>query len=507
MLEVQTAVQMRNITKRFGTLTANDTVNLDLYKGEVLALLGENGAGKSTLMNILYGIYDYDDGEIWINDEHVVFSNPRDAINAGIGMVHQQFMLVPTLTVLENIILGQECSIGKMRNEEPRKVITELCERYNFQLNLDEKIEDLSVGVRQRVEIVKTLYRGADILILDEPTAVLTPQEVDELFEILQTFIEDGKSIILITHKLWEVKRFSNRATIMRHGQIVDTVKTEDVGVTELANMMVGKKVILQYEIPPRDEIGSMVEIQELCVKGLSEATTLKNLKFEIRKGEILGIAGVDGNGQAVLAETLMGLMPVESGRILFQGEDISRKSTRDRSEMGFAYIPEDRMTSGLVLDFSVRENCILNCYNDEPFTKRGFMRTKEINAYGDRLSQEYDLRPCKPSSKAARFSGGNQQKIIIAREFSRHPKFIIAVQPTRGLDIGAAQFVHQKLLEGRAKGAAVCLISADLDEILAVSDRVLVMNGGEIMGEFVPGQADFAEIGLLMGGERNMAG
>lgn len=506
MSKETTVVQMHNISKSFGALQANCNISFDLKRGEIHALLGENGAGKSTLMNILYGIYTADEGEIFINGKKIQLDSPRDAIAQGVGMVHQHFMLVPTLTVLENIVLGQEVSLNRMKLDKPREIVQQLCDTYNFQLDLDAKIEDLSVGALQRVEIVKTLYRGADILILDEPTAVLTPQEVNELFIILKKFTDNGKSIILITHKLWEVDKFSSRVSVLRQGEMVGTVNTEDVSQEDMAGMMIGKKIILEYDKTPLSKGDVFLDVQDLSVKAASKASTIKNVSFNIKSGEIVGFAGVDGNGQVVLAEALMGLRKVQSGKISFKGSDITDSSTRDRMQQGFSYIPEDRLAAGLILDFSVKENCILNCYEEEPFTHHHVMSKKSIDSYGEKLAKEYDLRPCNPDAKAGDFSGGNQQKIVVAREFSRNPSLVIAMQPTRGLDIGSAQFVHHKLLEGRDKGVAICLISADLDEILAVSDRVLVMSGGEIFGEFVPGSIDYTQIGLMMGGKRQVA-
>ena len=496
-------LEMRNVTKRFGSLIANNKVNFDLEKGEVHALLGENGAGKTTLMNCLYGIYSQEEGEILLNGQPLHLSGPRDAIAHNIGMVHQHFMLVPPLTVLQNIVLGQECKITPMKLDQARKDVEELCRKYNFQLELDSKVADLSVGAQQRVELVKALYRGADILILDEPTAVLTPNEVEGLFDSLSQFVAQGKSIIIISHKLWEVKRISNRVTVLRSGAAVATVNTADVEESDLADMMVGRKVTLEYDKTPVKSQELIFEMKNVSVDTGHRASSLKDISMCIHKGEIVGIAGVDGNGQLELSETVMGLRNVQSGQVFFDGEEITHMPTRHRIEKGFAHIPEERMTQGLVMNFSASENMVINCYDRPPFTKNHIFDSKAVKENGKKLVEEYDVRPRKPEALARSFSGGNQQKIIIAREISQNPKLVVAVQPTRGLDIGASQFVHTKLLESKEKGAGVLVISADLDEVLAVSDRVLVINEGEIMGEFVPGTISYGEIGLMMGGTR----
>ena len=496
-------LEMRNVTKRFGTLVANNKVNFDLEKGEVHALLGENGAGKTTLMNCLYGIYSQEEGEILLNGQPLHLSGPRDAIAHNIGMVHQHFMLVPPLTVLQNIVLGQECKITPMKLDQARKDVEELCRKYNFQLELDSKVADLSVGAQQRVELVKALYRGADILILDEPTAVLTPNEVEGLFDSLSQFVAQGKSIIIISHKLWEVKRISNRVTVLRSGAAVATVNTADVEESDLADMMVGRKVTLEYNKTPVKSQELIFEMKNVSVDTGHRASSLKDISMCIHKGEIVGIAGVDGNGQLELSETVMGLRNVQSGQVFFDGKEITHMPTRHRIEKGFAHIPEERMTQGLVMNFSASENMVINCYDRPPFTKNHIFDSRAVKENGKKLVEEYDVRPRNPEALARSFSGGNQQKIIIAREISQNPKLVVAVQPTRGLDIGASQFVHTKLLESKEKGAGVLVISADLDEVLAVSDRVLVINEGEIMGEFVPGTISYGEIGLMMGGTR----
>ena len=496
-------LQMEGIVKRFQNVLANDGVHFELDRGEVHALLGENGAGKTTLMNILYGIHAQDAGTMRVFGEAYWPASPKDAIARGIGMVHQHFMLVPPMTVLENIVLGQECKLSRMDLAKERRKVQELCDTYHFRLELDTKVADLSVGAQQRVELVKALYRGANILILDEPTAVLTPQEVEELFVILQRFTEQGKSIILISHKLWEVKRICGRVTVLRNGRFVNTVKACDVTQEDLAAMMVGRKVTFDYEKTPVTTTADILELKDVSAKGNQRASSLKHISFAIRQGEIVGVAGVDGNGQLELSELVMGLRDVDGGVIRYRSEDITHLPTRKRIERGFAHIPEDRMTQGLVMDFCVSENLILSCYDREPYTHKGIFSAKAVREAGERLVEEYDVRPRNPDSPASAFSGGNQQKIVIAREFSRQPKLILAMQPTRGLDVGASQFVHYKLLEAKEQGAGVLFISADLDEILAVCDRVLVLNEGQIMGEFIPGEIGFAQIGLMMGGTK----
>jgi len=495
-------LEMKGITKVFGTFVANDSIDFDLRKGEVHALLGENGAGKTTLMNVLYGIYHAEKGEVIYKGEKLVLSNPKDAIKKGIGMVHQHFMLVPPMTVLDNIILGQTDNLKKVDLKTPRKAVQELCDTYGFNLDLDAKVADLSVGAQQKVELIKALYRGAEVLILDEPTAVLTPNEVSELFVILRQFISQGKSIILISHKLWEVKGLSNRCSVLRRGKLVGTVNTEDVEEADMAAMMVGKKVTFDYDKTPVKSPDDILWAEKISAKGLNLASTLKQISFHIKKGEILGIAGVDGNGQYTLGEALMGLTPLTEGQLHYHGEDISHMPTRERIARGFAYIPEDRMTQGLVMDFTLSENYILNSYEKEPYTThKVFFHNKMVSRHGEDLTKEYDVRPGNPEAFAKSLSGGNQQKVILARELSRDPELIIAMQPTRGLDIGASQFVHHKLLDAKERGAGVLLISADLDEILAVADNVLVLNEGRIMGGFVPGELSMSDIGLMMGG------
>lgn len=494
-------LEMRKITKRFPNVTANKGVNFAVKPGEVHALLGENGAGKTTLMNILYGLYEQDAGEIYVKGHKVRIQSPKDAIALGIGMVHQHFMLVPPLTVTENVILGLSTNLAPLDLKQAEDKVQELSNKYNFQIDAKTRVKDLSVGAQQRVELIKALYRGADILILDEPTAVLTPLEVQELFAILRQFVASGKSVVFISHKLGEVMQISDRVTVLRSGELVDVVATSGITKEELAAMMVGRKITMEYEKTPVGGTTAMLELKEVHARGDLPASSLKGLSLDIKPGEVVGIAGVDGNGQRELAEVIMGLRPLAQGAIFFNGQNITQIATRNRMELGMAHIPEDRLKQGLVLDFTVAENLALDTYDKPPFTVRGVFYQNKLEEIGNKLVQEFDVRPARADALAKNFSGGNQQKIVLAREFSREPKFILAMQPTRGLDIGATEFVHRRLLAEKGKGAAVLLISADLDEVLLVADRVLVIYEGQIMGEFVPGQISLPEIGLMMGG------
>lgn len=500
-MEKEIVLAMRNIIKRFSGVVANRNVNFELYRGEVHALLGENGAGKTTLMNILYGLYTPDTGEIFVKGQKVNIRSPKDAIDLGIGMVHQHFMLVPPLTAVENVILGIKRSPFSLDLKKARQEILELCQKYNFKLDVDSRVRDLSVGAQQRIELIKALYRGADILIMDEPTAVLTPQEVEELFQILRQFTQAGKSVIFISHKLWEVMRIADRVTVLRGGEVVNTVYTRDTSREELAAMMVGRKVLMEYSKVAGSQEKPLLSLENLRVRGEQQASELKGVSFKVHEGEIVGIAGVDGNGQKELAEAIMGLRPVEGGRIIFAGQDITTWPTKARIQAGIAHVPEDRQKEGLVLDFTVAENLVLDTYDKPPFTRGKVFYPQEVKAFGRRLVKEFDIRPPNPEALVRTLSGGNQQKVVLARQISRKPRFLLALQPTRGLDVGATEFVHQRLLEEKQKGVAVLLISADLDEILLISDRVLVIYEGRIMGEVIPGQTTYTEIGLLMGG------
>jgi simple sugar transport system ATP-binding protein len=491
---------MRNITKCFGQVTANNKVNFNLRKGEVHALLGENGAGKTTLMNIVYGLYEQDEGDLFIGGEKVQINSPRDVISLGVGMVHQHFMLVEPMTILQNVILGLDSGFKKINTLKLRREVQDLCDTYRFNLNVDSKIRDLSVGMQQKVELVKALYRGARILILDEPTAVLTPQEVDDLFEILAHLVKQGKSVVFISHKLWEVMKICERVTVLRQGEVAGLINTRDTTREALAAMMVGREISFEYEKKPVSGMEKLLECSSVSAPGNQLGSGLKGVSFHIKKGEILGLAGVDGNGQTELAEVLMGLRQAGSGKVFFKGRDVTKTGARRRLDMGFAYVPADRLREGLIPDFTVWENLVLNTYNNEPHCRNHVLRPALIKSEGEKLVEEYDVRPRNSGALVRSLSGGNQQKVVIAREFSKEPAFILAVQPTRGLDVGAAQFVHQRLMAEKEKGAAVFLISSDLDEVLAVADRVLVIYEGKIMGEFLPGELSFPEIGMLMG-------
>lgn len=500
------AVQMRNITKNFGACRALDDVSIDIKKGSIHAILGENGAGKTTLMNILYGLYRADAGEIYINGQKIDMKNPNIAIENKIGMVHQHFMLVENFTVAQNIILGKEvvgvCGILDMKRAKEK--IDVIVEKYGLKVDKDAKIEDISVGMQQRVEILKTLYRGADILILDEPTAVLTPQEIKDLIEIMQKLVADGKTIIIITHKLKEIKASSDMCTIIRRGQYIDTVSVNDVTHSELADKMVGRNVKLVVEKTPANPGNVIFEVENVVVpskvhKGIN---ALKGLSLKIRSGEILGIAGVDGNGQKELVEVITCLCKVKSGKIKINGREIQNTKPRNVIKNKISTIHEDRQRRGLVLDFSVAENVILEKYNERPYSNGGLLNYREINKFADDIISEYDVRPEDCNKMQIRgLSGGNQQKVIIGREIANNPDLLIAVQPTRGLDVGAIEYVHKILVEQRDKGKAVLLISLELDEVLSVADRIAVIYDGKIVGEFAQNEVNENTIGLLMAG------
>lgn len=506
MQESTPALNLKKITKKFTNVVANQDVDFTLEKGEIHALLGENGAGKSTLMNVVYGLYEPDGGTVEVNGRKVKINNPSDAIAHGIGMVHQHFMLVPRLTVVENIVLGMCKSHFKIGIKEARDQIQALCDKYKFQINLDAQVRDLSVGVQQRVEIIKMLYRGADILILDEPTAVLTPQEVEELINMCNLFKEQGKSIIFISHKLWEVMRLSDRITILRNGRVVSTVRKEDTTKEELANLMVGRDILTSFGKRERLEGKEILKLEKVCMKGSQLASDLKEIDLTVHCGEIVGIAGVDGNGQSELGQAIIGVGKIASGRLCFNGLDITRTHTRERLQSGMAHIPEDRLRDGVVLDFSIAENLILNEYDTPPFTQKGVFYPKKVLENAEKIIKTFDIRPPYAQAKIRDFSGGNQQKVVIARELSCKPEFMLAMQPTRGLDVGASEFVHMKLIEERNQGKGVLVISADLDELLMICDRIAVLYEGQIIGEFVPGEINYTQIGLMMGGQRKEA-
>lgn len=496
------AVYMKNITKKFGDFTANDNIDLDVKRGEIHSLLGENGAGKSTLMNMLYGMYSPTSGDIYINGEKKEFKDPNDAIKAGLGMVHQHFMLIEPFTIVENIILGMEpVSGGKIDIKKAREDVMELANRYGFKIDPDAKIEDISVGTQQKVEILKVLYRGADILIFDEPTAVLTPQEIDELIEIITNLSNEGKSVIIITHKLKEIKRMADRCTIIRRGKKIDTVNVKDVTEAELADMMVGRAVHLDVNKKPQNPGETILTVENLVVKDARDVSKLKGFNLDVKAGEIHGIAGVDGNGQSELIDALTGLRSIESGKVTFNGKDITNKTPREIIDSGLNSIPEDRQVRGLVLDFTIAENMILKNYNKEAFSHKGILKSKEIREYSKKLVKNYDVRPNNIDYFAGSLSGGNQQKVILAREISDDPDLLIAAQPTRGLDVGAIEYIRNFLIEQRDKGKAVLLISFELDEIMALSDRISVIFDGQILKTFDAKDTDEREIGLYMAG------
>lgn len=497
-------VELRGITKRFPGIVANDAISLELRKGEIHALLGENGAGKSTLMSILFGLYQPDEGEIRVGGEPQVIDGPGKAIELGIGMVHQHFKLVQPFTVAENIVLGIEPSKGLSINyRQANAKVKELSERYGLMVDPSVKVEEITVGMQQRVEILKTLYRGAEILIFDEPTAVLTVQEIHELMQILKRLAGEGKSIILITHKLKEIMEVSDRVTIIRRGKVVGTVITSETNESELAEKMVGRRVSLDKPKAAAKPGEVVLELSGVTVAGADKGKpVVDDVTFNIRAGEIVGIAGVDGNGQHELVEALTGMRPVHSGTIRLNGKEITHASVKDRIKAGLSNIPEDRQKHGLVLDFSVSENLILGSPEEDRFFKGGFLNKSEIDRHATKLIEAYDVRTPDIHNKTRSLSGGNQQKAIIAREMERDPQLLIAVQPTRGLDIGAISFVHDRLLQARAEGKAILLISYELDELHRLSDRIQVIFDGRIMGEVDPEKAEDDEVGLMMAGK-----
>lgn len=496
-------IEMKNITKKFGDFVANENIDLTVHKGEIHALLGENGAGKTTLMNVLYGLYEPTDGEVFLNGKKIKIDSPNVAIKNGIGMVHQHFMLVETFTVVENIILGMETtkSLGIIDLKKATKKVEELSKKYGLHVDPNSKIQDISVGMQQRVEILKALYRGADILILDEPTAVLTPQEIEEIMQIMKNLTEQGKTIVIITHKLKEIKQAADYCTIIRRGKKIDTVKVAEVTEEDLASMMVGREV--SFKVDKKEaEVGELaLEIDNLVVKDNRNLDAVKELSLKLNKGEILGIAGVDGNGQSELIEGITGLRPIESGTVKLGGENITNLTPKEIIEKGMNNIPEDRQKRGLVLDFTVAENMILENYHKKPFAQKGRLNHKEISKFSNELIDKFDVRPKDDKHIARSLSGGNQQKVILAREISNDPDVLIAAQPTRGLDVGAIEYVHRFLVDQRDRGKAVLLISFELDEIMNVSDRVAVIFDGKIVDIIDAKKADEKTLGYLMAG------
>lgn len=499
------AIEMRNIHKQFPLVLANDDVTFLVQKGEIHALVGENGAGKSTLMNILYGLLRPDKGAILVDGQPTHFTGPGDAIATGIGMVHQHFMLIPPLTVAENVVLGKEPSKrGMLDVTQATHIVRTLSDQYGLKVDPTAKVEALSVGIQQRIEIIKVLYRGAEILILDEPTAVLTPQEVDELFTILRSLKRQGKTIIFITHKLQEVMAISDMVTVMRRGKMVGSIPTKDTSKAEIATMMVGREVLFRVErkkATPQDEV---LKIDNLHALNNKHLPALRGVSFSVRQGEILGIAGVEGNGQTELVEVLTGLRKAEQGTVQMVGTAITNYAPRSIREHGVAHIPEDRHRRGLVLDYTIGQNMVLGIHYRPPFVKRlglDVINFAPIKEKANRLIQEFDVRPPDQNNAAGNLSGGNQQKVIVAREFDQNPQLLIAAQPTRGIDVGSIEFIHQRLVQARDANKAVLLISADLEEILSLSDRIAVIYEGQIVGIISPEEATEERLGLMMTG------
>jgi len=497
-------LEMRGIVKRFPGVLAVDHVDFDVRAGEVHALLGENGAGKSTLMKILYGLYQANEGEIYLNGQRVTIKSPADAIALGIGMIHQHFMLVPPLTVAENVALGLKSSREPLLDLDVVSArIEQLAKTYGLQVEPSRPVWQLAVGERQRVEIIKALYRGAALLILDEPTAVLTPQEVDDLFATLRQMVEDGHALIFISHKLHEVLAISHRITVLRDGRVVGSVPTAQATKAELARMMVGREVLLTYDVPPAQPGPVRLKISGLRASSDRGTEALRGIDLEVRGGEILGLAGVSGNGQRELAEVIFGLRPATAGSVLLDGRDITGKSPAELNRLGMSYIPEERMLDGVIRDFSVAENLMLQEHAQRPYSYHIFLNPRAIAQRCAELIRNFSIRTPNQTTPIKSLSGGNIQKLVLARELAREPSVLIAAQPTRGVDIGATEYIHQRLLEQRAKGTATLLISEDLDEILALADRIAVIYEGEIVGVVDRAQADVETLGLMMAGVR----
>ncbi|UPV74658.1 ABC transporter ATP-binding protein [Halorussus limi] len=498
------AVRLDGITKRFGDVTANDAVDFSLEKGSVHALVGENGAGKTTLMSVLYGLYDPDAGDIFVDGERREFDSPRDAIDAGVGMIHQHFQLVDTMTVVQNVVLGHEPSVNGLVDESSaRSDIEDICSTYGFDVDrfLDTRVEQLGVGVQQRVEIVKSLYRGADVLVLDEPTAVLTPQEVESLFEVMDELTDRGRSLIFITHKLDEALEAADEITVLRDGRAVGTVAAAETSREELARMMVGRDVLFDY--PERETTPGDVtlSVDGLRVRDDRDLEQVGGVDLAVREGEILGVAGVEGNGQAELVEALTGLREVDAGTVTFEGEDITETSRRRRIESGITYVPEDRQEEGLVQDYDLVRNALLGNQTIEPFVDGWFVDWGTVRDHAEDIVAEYDVQPPNADAEAASLSGGNQQKFVVGRELEHEPSLLVASHPTRGVDIGSIEFIHERLLEMRDAGTAVLFVSSKLDEIRKLSDRVAVMYEGEFVDVVDPDDVDEQELGLLMAG------
>lgn len=498
----QNVIEMREITKIFGDFVANDKINLNLQKGEIHALLGENGAGKSTLMNMLAGLLEPTSGEIVVNGQSVVIDSPSKSSRIGIGMVHQHFMLVEAFTVAENIILGNEVTSGiALDMKKAQEEIVALSEKYGLAINPKDKVADISVGAQQRVEILKTLYRGADILIFDEPTAVLTPAEIAEFMIIMKNLTKEGKSIILITHKLDEIRAVADRVTVIRRGKSIETVEVGDATSQELAEMMVGRSVSFKTEKVASVPGDVILSIKNLVVDENRGVPAVKDLSLDVRAGEIVGIAGIDGNGQSELIQAIAGLRKVKSGHITIKEQDATKLSSRKITELSVGHIPEDRHRDGLVLDMTLAENVALQTYYKEPLSKNGVLNYNKMNEYARKLMTEFDVRGASELVPAKGFSGGNQQKAIIAREIDRNPDLLIVSQPTRGLDVGAIEYIRKRIIEERTNGKAVLVVSFELDEILDLSDRIAVIHDGKIQGIVTPENTNKQELGILMAG------
>ena len=506
----ETVIEMRNITKTFPGIKANEDVSFSLRKGEILALLGENGAGKSTLMSILFGLYEADSGEILVNGIKAAIQDPNEATRFGIGMVHQHFKLVQNFTVLENVVLGAETTkYGFLQMKEARKKVMDLSTKYNFNIDPDALIENISVGMQQRVEIIKMLYRNNDILIFDEPTAVLTPQEITELLSIMKQLVKEGKSIIFITHKLDEIKKVADRCLVLRKGRAVATVQVDEVTVEEMSELMVGRSIDLNFDLAEPDLGGRVLKVRGLTIdQPKDQQKPLKDISFDLYGGEIVCIAGIDGNGQSELVSALTGLIENYSGSIELMGDPIQNRSIRYRNTHGLSHIPEDRHKHGLILDYRLDQNLLLQNYFEDRFQDKGFLKFDKIADYAEELIEKYDVRSGQGGATQVRsMSGGNQQKAIVAREMERDHRLLIAVQPTRGLDVGAIEYIHSQIIQERNQGKAVLLVSFELSEVLGISDRILVMHGGEIVAEVRPKQTTEQELGLFMSGAKRQEG
>lgn len=495
-------LEARNLTKRFPGVVANEDVSLTVHRGEIVALLGENGAGKSTLVKMIYGLYTPDDGEILIKGERVRLSGPRDAIRRGIGMVHQHFQLVPVFTVAENVILGGEPRQGPFVDmRTAREEVARLAEQFGLQIDVDARVEDLPVGAQQRVEILKALYRKADILILDEPTAVLTPQETDALIEVIRGFAASGVSVIFITHKLREVMALADTIEVLRNGKVVGTTRPQDTDQAGLAQMMVGRSVLLTVDRSPAQPADVVLDVENLVVANDLGLPAIRGIDLQVRSGEIVGLAGVEGNGQRELVEALTGLRKSTADRLTVAGTDARGASPHDIHRMGVGHVPEDREKDGLVGPYSVADNLVLNRFDEDEFSRRGIRSRAAVSAHATKLVSAYDIRTPSIGTTVESLSGGNKQKVVIARELAADPQLLVAAQPTRGVDVGSIEFIHSQIVAARDRGAAVLLVSAELDEVLGLADRVLVMYDGRIVGDMPSADADRARIGRLMAG------